>query len=356
MRVTASSESIAAALKHSVASRNSTMPVLTHVLLQAEGNTLRLQTSDTEIYVSHDIAANVQQAGSICLSEAKLRAVCSGEGDVTLGADGHAVRGRSRFTIETLAAENFPRPEEALFDPIPLEPEALLAAMNAVAYAADDGDVRPLCRVVHIEPGKAWSTNGHMLARCAINYTGPSLRIPEAQAKRLAAMMALPGVQLQVAGSSATTANMLQAKAEHASLILRCMDAPGTSIDQAFPLLDKRIRIVIDRKELIAALRRIRPFLASPKVPVVALEFSGDGISLVSNDSGSVEFIAAEGSREDVPRTGVNPDYLMMILGALDSGVVELYPPAEVNSGPLVVLPEGGDIDVLAHVVMPCRV
>lgn len=356
MRVTASSESIAAALKHSVASRNSTMPVLTHVLLQAEGNTLRLQTSDTEIYVSHDIAANVQQAGSICLSEAKLRAVCSGEGDVTLGADGHAVRGRSRFTIETLAANNFPCPEEGDFEPIPLDPEVLLAAINAVSYAADDGDVRPLCKVVHIESGKAWSTNGHMMARIAIDYSGPALRIPEAQAKRLASVLAIPGVTLQASGYSATTANLLQAKAEHASLILRCMDAPSTTIDQLFPALDKRTRIVIDRKELIAALRRIRPFLASPKAPVVALEFSGDGISLVSNDSASVEFIAAEGSREAVPRTGVNPDYLLMILAALDSGLVELYPPSVTNNGPLVVLPDGGDIDVLAHVVMPCRV
>lgn len=356
MRVTASASDLATALRHSVAARNSTMPILTHVLLEADGDTLRLHTSDTEIYVSHDIAVGVQQAGSICLSEAKLRAVCSGEGDVTLSSDGNAVRGRSRFTIETLPASDFPRPEDGDFQPISLDPEVLLAAINAVSYAADDGDVRPLCKVVHIEPGKAWSTNGHMMARIAIDYTGPAIRIPEAQAKRLATMLTMPGVQLQACGYSVTSANLLQARAERAGLVMRCMDAPSTTIDQLFRPLNKRARIAIDRKELIAALRRIRPFLASPKAPVVAMEFSCDGISLVSNDSSSVEFIPADGGTEVTPRTGINPNYLLMILGALDCGLVELYPPEVNNNGPLVVLPEGGDIDVLAHVVMPCRV
>lgn len=356
MRVTASADHLAAALKHSVAARTSTMPVLTHVRLQADDKGLQLQTSDTEIYVSHCIPAEVQQPGAICMSEAKLKAVCAAAGDVNLDSDGRAIRGRSRFTIETLPADTFPAPEESKFTPLDLDPAELLAAINATSYAADDGDVRLLCRVVHVEPGRAWGTNGHMLARIAINYNGAPIRIPEAQTRRLAGVLALEGVKLLASSVSGDRVDMLQVVADGVSIVLRCLDGSGTSIDQLFPVLDKRPRVVVDRNELSNALRRLRPFLPTPKSPLAALQFGEDGISVSLPDGSTAEFVAADMPHKALPTVGVNPDYLLMILSASDGEKVELYPPAGVNDGPIVVLPENGDIEVLAHVVMPCRI
>src|SRR5580658_10243399 len=100
---------------HAVSGR-STLPILSHILIQAENDGLRLIATDLELGISCRIPARIQEAGALTAPARTLTEVLANlpdKGDVALSVDkSHTVRvhcERSDYKILGLPAEDYPK-------------------------------------------------------------------------------------------------------------------------------------------------------------------------------------------------------------------------------------------------------
>src|SRR5690606_32444853 len=115
MKLTIETKTLSAALSKvaSVIENRNTIPVLSNVLLQAEGDTLRIEGTDLDATMSVSVPATIQQEGGETVSAKLLADIVRklAGGECTLeSADGHMVvkSGRSRFKLATLPVEDWP--------------------------------------------------------------------------------------------------------------------------------------------------------------------------------------------------------------------------------------------------------
>src|SRR5882672_10680923 len=120
MKISAEREKILGPLQTviGVVERRQTMPILANVLLSAKDNRLSVTATDLEVELVASAEVNVQQGGDITVPGRKLLDICRAlpEG-VTISLAGEADKitlkaGRSRFTLATLPASDFPTVEE----------------------------------------------------------------------------------------------------------------------------------------------------------------------------------------------------------------------------------------------------
>ncbi len=98
-----------------VVERRQTLPVLANLLVRATEGQLEFTGTDLEVELVARCAANVEQTGEATLPARKLADIWRSLGDdaevsVSVEGDRAVVRsGRSRFTLATLPAADFPK-------------------------------------------------------------------------------------------------------------------------------------------------------------------------------------------------------------------------------------------------------
>ena len=158
--------------------RRHTLPILSNVLLAGDGGRLAFVATDIEIEISAAAAAEAQGADgkSLTVGARKLldilRALPEGA-EVTLAAADKRLQvrsGKSRFKLQTLPPEDFPRlaaPEGATVA-LELPQKDLKALLALVQYAMAQQDIRyylnGLLVVVDAGELRVVATDGHRLA------------------------------------------------------------------------------------------------------------------------------------------------------------------------------------------------
>ena len=120
MKIIAKREVILAPLQAviGVVERRQTMPILANVLLAAKGGQLSVTATDLEVELVASAQVDVQRNGEITVPGRKLLDICRAlpEGaEITLTLEGERMllrAKRSRFTLSTLPAAEFPTVEE----------------------------------------------------------------------------------------------------------------------------------------------------------------------------------------------------------------------------------------------------
>src|ERR1041384_3309852 len=101
-----------------VVERRQTMPILSNVLLAVDGGKLRVTATDLEVEMVADAEVKVDGAGEVTVPGRKLHEICKAvpEGapiEISLSGERMTLKaGRSRFTLSTLRAADFPTVEE----------------------------------------------------------------------------------------------------------------------------------------------------------------------------------------------------------------------------------------------------
>ena len=101
-----------------VVERRQTMPILSNVLLVAKGNELAVTATDLEVELVAQTEVSVEAAGEITVSGRKLldivRALPDGSTiDISVSGEKAVIRsGRSKFSLATLPAAEFPSVED----------------------------------------------------------------------------------------------------------------------------------------------------------------------------------------------------------------------------------------------------
>jgi len=344
-----------------VVERRQTMPILANVLLSAKNGLLTVTATDLEVELVAGAEVTVQQAGDITVPGRKLLDIVRALPDkaavsFTLAGDKASLKaGKSRFTLTTLPAGDFPAIEEInpqlSFD---VEQAALKRLIDKTHFSMAQQDVRYYLNGMLLESdGKSLrtvATDGHRLALCEMELkTKPGTQQVIVPRKGILELQRLLGAEGPVA---------VQVGSNHIRITLGEIRFTSKLIDGRFPEYNGVIpanpgRIVkADREALRRALQRTA-ILSNEKYRGIRLALRQNLLVLSAHNPEQEEAeeeveVSYEGEEFEV---GFNVNYLLDALAAVDGAEVEVGL-TDANSSCLVRAPGGG---TSRYVVMPMR-
>ena len=164
-----------------VVERRQTLPVLSNVLLVVEGDQLSLTGTDLEVELVGRVKLEQSaESGEITVPARKLMDICKSlpeDCDIELKVDDQKVilrSGRSRFTLSTLPANDFPNiEEEAGSFTFSIAQSRLRRLIDRTGFAMAQQDVRYYLNGMLLEVNnhmlRSVATDGHRLAMCSVD-------------------------------------------------------------------------------------------------------------------------------------------------------------------------------------------
>jgi len=189
MKLSAARETILKPLQTviGVVERRQTMPILSNVLLSLEGSKLKITATDLEVEMVAEADVKGDGAGEITVPGRKLhdifRALPEGVNvEMSLSGERLTVKaGRSRFTLSTLRAADFPTIDEiAAKQTLRVSRADLRRLVEKTHFSMAQQDVRYYLNGLLLETDKkrlrAVATDGHRLALSEIDLVGAATR------------------------------------------------------------------------------------------------------------------------------------------------------------------------------------
>jgi len=343
--------------------RRQTLPILSNVLLAACETELNLTATDLEVELSVRAELPAETPGEITLPARKLHDILRAlpeDGLVSLTTEGDkaTVRcGRSRFTLATLPAGDFPTLEDVPFGgEIHLPQGALRSLIERAHFAMAQQDVRYYLNglLLEVSPGlvRLVATDGHRLALQELPAEVETSETRQVIVPRKGVMELL-----RLLTDSETDA-ALRLGANHIQVAMGEIRVTSKLIDGKFPDYQRVIpregnRVVIaDRLALRNALLRTSLVL-SDKTQGIRLALENWILRTQARNPDQEEAeeeveINYDGGPLEI---GFNGAYLLDALGALGGELARLSF-ADAGSSCLIEEAEGGGG---RHVIMPMR-
>jgi DNA polymerase-3 subunit beta len=364
MKLSAAREAILTPLQMviGVVERRQTMPILSNVLLSGRGSQLAITATDLEVELVAEAEVKVEGSGDITVPGRKLhdifRALPEGSSvEVSLTGERLTVKaGRSRFTLSTLRAADFPTIDEiGARQTLHVSRADLRRLVEKTHFSMAQQDVRYYLNGLLLETDqkrlRAVATDGHRLALSEIDLATPAARdeqliMPRKGVLELSRLLEGEGeVQL------ALGANHIRIQLDGVRLTSKLIDGRFPEYSRVVPAQPKHV-IKADRNLLRQALQRTA-ILSNEKYRGVRLELSANSVVLQANNpeqEEAVETLEVEYSG-DAMEIGFNVNYLLDALAAVDSEQVE-FGVTDANSSCLIREP---GTDRTKFVVMPMR-
>jgi len=320
--------------------RRSTHPILSHVLLHAKEESLRITATDTEVAYIGDLSATVEKQGQLAVDAASLfqvvRAMPESTIQLKLGASNRLEisSGRSNFKLPGTPAEDYP-PLPA-FDSrgtVQLKEIDLRRMIEQTSFAVATDDVRYGLNGAHMEKqefeGKSFlrmvSTDGHRLSLAQAPFEGelvltPRMLVPR---KALAVMKKLLDTSDESVELSFGEA-AIRLSRPNQTFWFRLLDGEFPDYDAVVPNESKHTA-QFRRVDLGSTLKRVG-ILVQDRARAVRFSFEENQLEIQLNnvDRGEVlESIPMELEGETVT-VGFNIRYLQDILGVVDGDTVSL--------------------------------
>jgi len=347
--------------------RRHTLPILSNVLLSRTDNNIEFVATDIEIEITTNMT--IEETGEtkkITVGARKLvdilRALPEGS-EVTLALQDKRLQvksGKSRFNLQTLSAEDFPRLTllEASATSFSVSQKLLKSLLGLVQYAMAQQDIRyylnGLLMVVEEEGQlKLVATDGHRLAYASREVGGKNLSKQEVILPRKT-IIELSKLLEDSDDSVAIELSSAQAKFRFGNVVLvsKLVDGKFPDYGRVIPQNHPK-KLKLERIALLQALQRAA-ILTSDKFRGVRWVL-GEGSLKISCSNTEQE----EAQEElDVPYKGetldigFNVGYLVDVLNNLDVAEVECGL-GDANSSALFTLPGRNDFK---YVVMPMRI
>ena len=346
-----------------VVERRQTLPVLANLLVQVKGGQLSLTGTDLEVEMVARQAVDDAHDGETTIPARKLfeivRALPDGS-KVTVSQSGDKVTvqaGRSRFTLSSLPANDFPSVDEVEATERVRVPEAgLKELIERTAFAMAQQDVRyylnGLLFDLREQSLRCVATDGHRLALCeAALETGANTKrqiiVPRKGVTELQRLLEGGDRALELEVGR----NHIRIKRDDVTFTSKLIDGRFPDYEAVIPIgADREVKI--DREVLRAALQRAA-ILSNEKYRGVRVEVSPGQLKISAHNpeqEEAQEEVEAETKVDDLA-IGFNVNYLLEALSALRDEHVVLQL-RDANSSALVR--EAGS-EACRHVVMPLR-
>lgn len=347
----------------SVVERRQTLPVLAHLLVQVKEGRLSLTGTDLEVEMRASTAVDMKEPGETTIPARKwfdlVRALPDGVNvSVELKGDRAVMHaGRSRYTLTTLPAEEFPSNDEIeVTDKISLPEGTLRRLMERTSFAMANQDVRYYLNGLLLDLRGAElrcvATDGHRMAMAQTALDPPTagarqLIIPRKGVTELQGLFENGNDSVEIEFSS----NHLRVRRSDVVFTSKLIDGRFPDYEAVVPLGADKI-VKIDRDGLRNALQRAA-ILSNEKYRGVRLEVTPGCLRIIAHNpeqEEAFEEIEADTKIGDVA-IGFNVGYLLDALGALDESSVQL----QLRDAQSSCLLRGVTDKEAQHVVMPLR-
>lgn len=346
-----------------VVERRQTLPVLSNVLLVLNGSELSLTGTDLEVELVGRVGVDdVKAEGAITVPARKLLDICKSLSDDSLiefkltDSKVQLKSGRSRFTLTTLPATEFPGVEEEpdTFS-LRLSQQRLKELLEATSFAMAQQDVRYYLNGMLFEVDPAYlrvvATDGHRLAMetLAMDNTisePQQLILPRKGVMEMARLLDGDGDIDLTFGQ-----NHLRATVTEYTFTSKLVDGKFPDYNRVLPKGGNRI-VVGDCQLLRQAFSRVS-ILSNEKYRGVRVELSSGQLKVVANnpEQEEAEELVSVEYEGDGLEIGFNVSYLIDVLTTLSSSRVRITL-SDPNSSALLEAEEGSDA---LYVVMPMR-
>jgi DNA polymerase-3 subunit beta len=346
-----------------VVERRQTLPVLSNILLVAEGDQLSMTGTDLEVELVGRVTLDEPaEAGSVTVPARKLMDICkslpdSARIELTLTGQKMVIKaGRSRFSLSTLPAAEFPNVEDS---PETLELSMIQQLRNLIdktGFSMAQQDVRYYLNgmLLEIADGqlRSVSTDGHRLATSVTPVEAQEglqhqIIVPRKGILELARLLQNGEDELRLV----IGASHIRAHVGDFTFTSKLVDGKFPDYERVIPKNGDKI-LLSDRMELRQVLSRIA-ILSNEKYRGVRLALSSGYLQVMANnpEQEEAEETLAVDYDGDSLEVGFNVNYLLDCLSILNSDVVRLTL-SDSNSSALV---EGFDEEGSVYVVMPMR-
>ncbi|WP_114648850.1 DNA polymerase III subunit beta [Pseudothauera hydrothermalis] len=349
-----------------IVEKRHTLPILSNVLIEKQGDTLTLLATDIEIQIRTTTAGHQDGTdAAITVGARKLQDILRALPDsamVSILLDDKRLTvkaGKSRFALQTLPAADYPRMSLADGDTVrlTLSQRTFKRQLAQVAYAMAQQDIRYyLNGLLVIADGgelRMVATDGHRLAYAASTLEQPVEQRTEAILPRktvleLSRQLADSDdpLEVQLAG------NQVVFRFGAIELISKLIDGKFPDYERVIPQNHPRM-ITFERVSLLAALQRAA-ILTSDKFRGVRLVIGDGSLKIVSTNTEQEEAVEElEIDYHDLPLDiGFNVTYLLDVMNNLSSEKVE-WRFNDGTSSALITLPGN---EHFKYVVMPMRI
>ena len=364
MKLSASRETLLKPLQAviGVVERRQTMPILANVLLVAKDGQVAVTGTDLEVELVATVDVEVEGAGEIAVPGRKLLDICRAlpeSAEVSIRVSGEKLNvksGRSRFSLMTLPAAEFPRVGDInAGQRLSVSQGTLAKLLDKTHFSMAQQDVRYYLNGLLLETGQKWlravATDGHRLALCEVEVDEQEL--PEQQVivprKGVLELQRLIGGEgeLQIELGS----NHIRIQLEHIRYTSKLIDGRFPEYERVIPQ-DTDNQLTADREAFRGALQRTA-ILSNEKYRGIRLLIKKGGLLLQAHNpeqEEAEEEVEISYAGDDI-EIGFNVNYLLDAFGVIESEEIVL---AVVDGNSSCLLRDPGN-DECKYVVMPMR-
>ena len=340
-----------------------TMPVLTCILMEAEGETLTLSATNLDISVVTRVhGLKVAQAGKAAVPAAKLvsfvRSLAPGE--VTMSEKGGKVQvaaGKASFSESSMNAEEFPAlPALASAKGLDVLSKDLVRMIKATSYAVSRDETRPALMGIlwEVKPTglSMVATDAHRLAKidAKLDWAVTDLRSLIADTQGL-----LQYARLAEDEDTTTVhlgQNQLSFVIGDTTLHTRILEGPFPDYTAVIPK-GNDLQITIDREAFMSAVRRVS--ITADRITSqirLGIESGRMELTATGTDGSRAEDELAVGYDGGAMEIGFNYGYLLDVLKNLGTDEVRMH--CKDAQSAALLTPVDGEDDVLC-LLMPLR-
>jgi DNA polymerase-3 subunit beta len=344
--------------------RKSTLPILSNILLHVSEHSLTLTATDLELeMVAYATVDNQGEDGRLTIPAKKLLDICKSLPDGSLinfeSLDDTVTiySGRSKYSLSTLPALDFPNIEEWKGDvEFKLCKSELLRLIESTHFSMANQDVRYYLNGMSIETeGKeirSVATDGHRLAICKL--TIDSLELPNRQV-----IVPRKGI-LEIIRLLDPVEEDVQVflGSNHIRIIDKEFSFTSKLVDGRFPDYRRVLprngdKVLNTNKDQLRQVLSRASILSNEKFRGVRLNFSKTDLKITANNPEQEQ--AEEVLEIDFPydevEIGFNVNYVLDVLSAIKDSTVK-FTLADANSSVVI---EGENSGEAIYVVMPMR-
>ena len=347
----------------SVVERRQTLPVLANLLARVEGDQLSLTGTDLEVEMVARTRVDDAEPGEVTIPARKLfeivRALPDGS-KVTIAQSGDKVTvsaGRSRFTLASLPANDFPALDEVdATERVRVGEARLKELIERTAFAMAQQDVRYYLNGLLFDLRdkllRCVATDGHRLALCEATLedtvqTKRQIIVPRKGVLELQRLLEGGDRELELEVGR----NHIRVKRDDVTFTSKLIDGRFPDYEAVIPIgADREVKV--DREALRASLQRAA-ILSNEKYRGVRIEVSPGQIKINAHNpeqEEAQEEVEAD-TKVDSLVIGFNVNYLLDALSALRDEFVVMQL-RDSNSSALV---REASSEKCRHVVMPLR-
>ena len=348
-----------------IVERRHTLPILSNVLLEKKGDRLTLLATDIEIQIttSTEVAAG-EGDGAVTVGARKLQDILRSLPDsteISLSLEDKRLQakgGKSRFNLQTLPADDFPRMTLAEGDTkqFRITQKAFRQLLGKTQYAMAAQDVRyylnGLLLLVDGKELRAVATDGHRLAYASVEIEAELPRqemiLPRKTVLELNRLLVDNEDILEITLAS----NQVRFAFGSIVLVSKLIDGKFPDYERVIPQ-SLRNHMTVGRQTLMQAMQRAA-ILTNEKFRGVRVVLGENSLKLIAANAEQEE--AQEEIEVNYPGeaidVGFNVGYLLDVLNNVHADEIQ-WSFNDANSSALITLPGN---DRFKYVVMPMRI